>query len=453
MTKYAMKERQLELDESYDVVVVGGGPAGCASAISAAREGAKTLLIEATGVLGGMGTSGLVPAWACFAPTGGEEKAVYRGLAETIFKASKESTPFVDPKQMNWTPINSEALKRIYDDMVTEAGAHVLFHTVLAGVDTDSAGAVTAIIVANKSGMTAYRAPVFVDCTGDADLAVWAGADSKKGDEAGVMQPATHCCVISNVDLEAFKTGPFLHHSNPKSPGWDIAQDDEFPLIKDCAICVNVIGPNTVGCNAHHMWRIDNTDPTSTTTGLLTGRKQIDQFHRALKKYLPDAFGDSYLVTTGSLLGIRETRRITGDYVLTFDDYKARRSFPDEVLRNCQMVDIHPSEAEMPEAIKNRHEPTERYHYEKGESHGIPYRCLTPKGLKNVLVAGRSISTDRIVQGSIRTMPVCLAMGEAAGIAAAMAATKAADVHAVDTDDLRTRLKAYGAYLPNEEKV
>jgi len=232
-----------------------------------------------------------------------------------------------------------------------------------------------------------------------------------------------------------------------------MAQDDEFPLVRDCGICVHVIGPGTVGCNALHQWDIDNTDPESTGHGLITGRRIAEQFHRALKKYCPEAFADSYLVTTAPLLGVRESRRIVGDYVLTFDDFRARRSFPDEIARNCYQVDIHPSKEEMPEAIRQRREPTDRYFYGKGESHGIPYRCLTPKGLKNVLVAGRCISTDRMVQGSTRVMPVCLAMGEAAGTAAAMAAAGATDVHAVSSDELRSRLRAHGAYLPNVDNI
>ena len=360
--------RELELDNSWDVIVAGGGPAGCAAAIAAAREGAKTLLLEATGALGGMGTSGLVPAWTCFSTTEGEP-LVYRGLAKTIFEASKDTTYRMSATRTNWVTIDAEALKRIYDAMVIEAGAEILFHTQLASVETDSSGGVTSVITANKSGLAAYGAKVFIDCTGDADLAVWAGADSEKGDENGTMQPVTHCCIVSNVDTEALAASPSMHHSNPNSPGWDMAQDDEFPLIRDCGICTHVVGPRTIGFNALHQWRVDNTIPSSTGHGLITGRQQADQFHRALKKYLPDAFADSHLVTTGALLGVRETRRIIGDYILTFDDYKARKSFPDEVLRNCQMVDIHPSEAEMPEAIKNRHARRQQRlaHVEAGE--------------------------------------------------------------------------------------
>ncbi len=449
---YRLSERNIPFDDSWDVIVVGGGPAGCAAAIGAAREGAKALLVEATGVLGGMGTSGLVPAWC---PLTDGVRFIYGDLATGIFERCKAGMKHIPADRIHGhIEIDGEALKRIYDDLVTGAGAQVLFNTRLATVETDSSGAVNALLLANKRGLTAYRAKVYIDCSGDADLAAWAGAEFEKGDDGGAMQPVTLCCIISNVDTEAFQKGPSLHHSNPNSPGWEMAKDDDFPLLQDCSLCVHVIGPGTVGINALHQWDVDNTIPESTSQGLVTGRKIADQFHRALQKYCPDAFGESYLVTSAPLLGVRETRRIIGDYVLTFDDFKARRSFRDEIARNCYQVDIHPSKEEMLEAIRRRKEPTDRYCFEKGESHGIPYRCLTPKGLKNVLVAGRSISTDRMVQGSTRVMPVCLAMGEAAGTAAAMAATTVTvDVHDVDTDALRHRLKDRGAYLPETEST
>ena len=164
-------------------------------------------------------------------------------------------------------------------------------------------------------------------------------------------------------------------------------------------------------------------------------------------KHHPKAYAGSFLVSTGSLLGIRETRRIIGDYILTRDDYIARRSFPDEIARNSYYLDVHLSKSEKDMAEPELDKRCARY--EPGESHGIPYRCLTPKGLKNVLIAGRCISADRAVQGSTRVMPVCLVMGEAAGLAAAMAGqAQSIDTHAIDTNDLRSRLQAYGAYLP-----
>jgi hypothetical protein len=180
------------------------------------------------------------------------------------------------------------------------------------------------------------------------------------------------------------------------------------------------------------------------------GRKIAAAFRDALAEFHPAAFANAFLAATGSLMGIRETRRIVGDYYLTLEDYRARRSFDDEICRNSYFVDIHGSQARQAEISRDfaKLEHT-TCRYDKGESHGVPYRCLTPKGLRNVLVAGRSISCDRPVQGSVRVMPVCLAMGEAAGAAAAAAKDLPhCDVHAVDTGLLRRQLRGYGAYLP-----
>ena len=171
-------------------------------------------------------------------------------------------------------------------------------------------------------------------------------------------------------------------------------------------------------------------------------------YRNALAEFAPDAFAKAFLVSTGSVVGIRETRRIVGDYLLTLQDYTYRRSFPDEICRNAYFIDVHFTIEEAKAA--DRIDIEKRIaHYDKGEAHGIPYRCLTPRGLRNVLVAGRSISCERIVHGSIRVMPVCLAMGEAAGMAAAKAVMRHhCDVHAVDTGFLRARLQEMGGYLP-----
>ncbi|HAI14669.1 MAG TPA: FAD-dependent oxidoreductase [Phycisphaerales bacterium] len=445
MAQYTFKPRELDMDDSWDVIVVGGGPAGCTAAASAAREGARTLLIEATGILGGMGTSALVPAWCPFTD---KQKIIYRGMGETILKKCIAGMPHVAEDQFNWTPIDAEQLKRIYDDLVTDAGVTVMFHSVLSAVDVDDQGNVQAIIISSKAGLTAYKAKVYVDCSGDADLAAWAGAEFQKGDEqTGEMQPGTHCFLLTNVDMYHHNHGPWLHGSNQNSPVHKMAADPEFDLIIDAHACNNIVGPGTIGFNAGHVWGVDNTDPFSLSKGLMQGRRFADQFQRALVKHHPKAYAGSFLVSTGSLLGIRETRRIIGDYILTRDDYIARRSFPDEIARNSYYLDVHLSKSEKDMAEPELDKRCARY--EPGESHGIPYRCLTPKGLKNVLIAGRCISADRAVQGSTRVMPVCLVMGEAAGLAAAMAGqAQSIDTHAIDTNDLRSRLQAYGAYLP-----
>lgn len=454
MADYLMRERRIPLDDSFEVIVVGGGPAGCAAATAAAREGARALLVEATGALGGMGTSGLVPWWCGFHDG---EKIIARGLAERILHACRDGTPHLKKAMRNnplRTPaIDPELLKRIYDDLVAEAGADILFHTQLCAVEKSGDGGVDTLIFSSKAGLSAFRAKVYVDCTGDADLAAWAGASFQKGDETGHMQPATHCFVITNVDEYALETGPRVHFDDPEGPIHKAVRSERYPLIVELHACSIRIGPGTVGFNTGHVFDVDNTDPRSVSRALVRGRRMAAQYRDALAEYLP-AFANSFLAATGSLLGARETRRVVGDYVLTIDDYDARRSFPDEVCRNAYGIDVHFSEeAALALARKSIEEVRQEYvkltrHYRKGESLGVPYRCLAPKGLGNVLVAGRCISTDRQVNGSVRIMACCLNTGEAAGIAAAMATAGDSDVHAVDTAELRRRLKAHGAYLP-----
>jgi len=448
MNQYNLTERSIPLSEMWDVIVAGGGPAGCAAAAAAAHEGMKVLLLEATGALGGMGTSGLVPAWCPF--SNGKE-IIYRGLAEKVFNQCKAGMPHVSKNALDWVPIDPELLKRIYDDLVTEAGATILFNSAVCTVDMDGDQLAT-LIVSNKAGLTAYKAKVYIDCTGDADLAAWAGADFHKGDPVThELAPVTHCFILTNVDEYGYNTGPRFQAGNKKSPVYDILASGKFPHIKDVHSCNNMIGPGTVGFNSGHVWDVDNTNPESISKGLIEGRKIAKDFQQALAEYMPKAFANAFLVATGSLIGARETRRIVGDYVLVADDYIARRSFPDEIGRNSYYMDIHYSVEEAKLALAGKLDDAARCkHMAPGESHGIPYRCLTPKGIRNLLVAGRAVSCDRSVQGSVRVMPVCLVMGEAAGVAAAQAVRdNAGDVHAIDTQALRAKLKEYGAYLPD----
>ena len=448
MKTFVVKRRALRLDDAWDVIVAGGGPAGCTAAAAAARAGAKTLLIEATGCLGGMGTAGLVPAWCPFSD---KEKIIYRGMAETVLTRCKQGQPHVRADALDWVPIDPERLKRVYDDLLEDAGVTVLFNTMLSAVETDRRGTVIALLITNKAGLSALRAKVYVDATGDADVCAWAGARFHKGGERGELMPATHCFALSNVDEYAYRHGPSLHAANLASPIYAIIKSGKYPLIPDLHLCNNLIGPATVGFNAGHLWNVDNTDPRSVSRALMLGRRIAAAFRDALAEFHPKAFANAYLVMTGMLMGIRETRRIVGDYLLTVEDYLARRSFPDEICRNSYFIDVHwtPSEARKTGADFYKKFERKAMHYAAGESHGIPYRCLTPRRLKNVLVAGRSISCERQVQGSVRVMPVCLAMGEAAGVAAALACRqRVPDVHAVDTGVLRRRLRKAGAYLP-----
>jgi len=420
----------IKVDDQWDVIVVGGGPAGCAAATAAAREGAKVLLIEGTGALGGMGTSGLLNAWCPFTD---KEKIIYKGIAEKVFLESKKGVPHI--KYDDWVPINNEYLKVVYDDLVTSEGVSVLLFTTMAAVEMKSKGVVDAVIVANKAGLTAYKARLFIDCTGDGDLATWAGASFDLGDDKGSVQEGTLCFTLSNIDPYQYELKGNVHSSRPSSPVFQMLESGKYPLVKDKHINDKYIGPGFVGFNAGHV-TVNSTDPASLSSAMMTGRKIARQFHDGLAEYAPERFGASFLAGTGSLMGIRESRHIKCDYTFTLEDWLARREFDDGIGRNSYYIDVHKSDA------------TKYPRYGKGESHGIPFRSLVPVGLKNVLVAGRCISTDHYAHGSLRVMPPCLVTGEAVGVAAGQIfKSKSPDVHNVDIQGLRNRLKEVGQML------
>jgi len=427
-SNYPLGKSKRPVSEGWDVIVVGGGPSGCSAAAAAAREGAKTLLIEGTGALGGMGTSGLLNAWCPF--TDGE-KIIYKGIAEKVFLESKKGVPHI--KQNDWVPINGEYLKLVYDNLVTAEGVSVLFFSTMAAVEMKQKGVVDAIVVANKAGLTTYKAKVFIDCTGDGDLAAWAGAGFVMGDENGAVQQGTLCFNVFNIDSYGYSLmGGSVHTNRENSPIHSICGNPKYPLVKDKHMNDKLIGPEMVGFNAGHV-TVDSTDPVSLTLAMMEGRKLAHQLHAGLVEFAPATFAASTLATTASLMGIRESRRIKCDYTFTLEDWLARREFDDSIGRNSYYIDIHKQDA------------TKYPRYNKGESHGIPFSCLTPVDLKNVMVAGRCISTDSYAHGSLRVMPPSLVTGEAVGVAAGQIyKSKSPDIHQVNIQQLRKRLKEVG---------
>ena len=370
-------------------------------------------------MLGGMGTAGLVPAWCPFSDG---EKTIYRGLAQKIFEMTKSRMNVINQDDVDWVPIDVEALKLVYDELVTNSGTDILFHTYVSSVSMDGEN-IDYIIAANKSGITAYKAKIYVDCTGDGDVAAFAGASFNYGDENGAVQPSTLCFILSNLDEYNYKNGELLHMHNKDSKIYDILSSGKYPLIKDAHICNSLVGNGTVGFNAGHLWDVNPNDIKNISNAMIQGRKLAKQIKDALAEFLPQTFGNAHLVSTAPLMGIRETRRIVGDYEFTAEDYFARKSFEDEIGRNCYYIDIHFSVEESKLNREGKLHTEEKYEsYKKGESHGIPYRIMLPKGISNLIVAGRSVSCDHITQASLRVMPPCLVMGEAAGMAAGMAA-------------------------------
>jgi hypothetical protein len=439
----------MPLDDSHDVVVAGGGIAGCAAALAAARHGARVLVLEYSSCLGGMGTLGLVPAWCPFSD---QEKIIYRGIGQEVFEKIKNGMPHVEKDMADWVPIDTELLKRVLDQMLTEAGVDVIFNTMVigAGVTIGLSGKkrIRYLAAAHKGGIRAWGGNVFIDCTGDADVAALAGIERRYGDEkTGEIQPATLCFVLSNVDEGRYQTMPRLHMNNPQSAAHDIARSDKYPEIKDPHCCHSLVGPRTVGFNAGHLWDVNPCDLYGSSKALMLGREIARQYHEALKEHLPEVFGAAWLSQTAPAIGLRETWRIIGDYELTLEDYLARRTFPDEIGRNCYFLDIHLTREDRERLLLGEINGEENFtRYGPGESHGIPRGILQVRDGENLLAAGRNVSVEHRVQGSVRVMPVCFVMGQAVGVIAALTAAEK-DVRSVDTAFLRETLKKDGAYF------
>lgn len=436
--------RDIPVRHDVDIFVAGGGPAGLAAAVTAARQGRRVFLAEGQCCFGGSGTAGGLPFFCMWGDgenflAGGFGREVH----EALWAAGGAGTG-ARKDDMGGLPYHVEVLKRVYDDLMTGSGADFAFATHLVGVE-ERDGRVEAAVCWGKSGLFAVRARVHIDCTGDGDLCAWAGAPFEKGDESGALQPGTLCSMWADIDWE---------RANAAGHGiW--CQDRLLPkAIQDKVISVPdphmpgmiPVGPHTGGGNIGHLFGLDGTDERSLTKALLWGRKSLMEYERYFKTYLK-GYEHMELVGTGSIAGIRETRRIMGDYVLALKDFNARAVFDDEIGRYCYPVDVHATSPE-PEDLRRAEHDFKSLRYAKGESYGIPYRALLPRGLANVLVAGRCLSADRAMQGSIRVMPGCFITGQAAGMAAALAAEKGTDPRGVDVALLRKRLRSIGAWLP-----
>jgi hypothetical protein len=436
--------RTIEVRHDVDVCVVGGGPAGVAAAVAAARQGRSVFVLEGQGCFGGMGTAGMLPLFCDFSDG---VHFVADGIGREVYNSVWDAggaAPGLD-RANNVLFHQPEPLKRVYDDLVANSGATFALYTQAVAAESRD-GRVETLICHGKSGLFAVRAKAFVDCSGDGDLCAWAGAPFEKGDADGNMMPGTLCSIWAGIDWDAANAAG--HGNWGQQPHLPRAIADGVFSIPDRHLPGIVrIGRTLGGGNVGHTFGVDGTDERSLTQASMWGRKLLLEYQRFYKEYLT-GYADMELAYTAPQHGIRETRRILGDYVLGLDDFLARAVFPDEIGRFCYPVDIH---ATKPDDASFEHfeEEFKRLRYEKGETYGIPYRSLTPRGLKNVLVAGRSLSADRYVQGSVRVMPGCFITGQAAGVAAALAVETGIDTPDVHVATLQARLLALGAYLPN----
>ncbi len=435
--------RRIEVRQGVDVFVAGGGPAGVAAAVTAARQGRSVFLAEGLNCLGGMGTAGMLPVFMPFA----DDVNYYAGGFGRELHDRLRAAGGILPDHL-WYRLHpafrAEVLKRLYDDMVEEAGVDLSLVTQVIGVEM-SGDCATHVICAAKSGVFAVAARTVVDCTGDGDVCAWAGAPFEKGDEAGAMMGGTLCSLWADVDWERVRaaglnTEAVLREALSDDPGLLPQPDAHLPGMVQ-------VGPTTAGGNIGHSFGVDGTDERSLTRAIVYGRRLLPHYKRFYKERMK-GFESVSLVGTASLFGVRESRRITGDYLLCRDDYDRCAVFEDESGRYNYWIDTHAPTADPAAFVE--HMKLRRAERKPGDSYGIPYRVLTPRGLANVLVAGRCVSTDRALQSSIRVMPGCYITGQAAGMAAAMAVEGDTDTRGVPVRSLQERLKAMGAFFTEE---
>ena len=417
-----------------DIVISGGGPAGVAAALAAARRGYRVLLLEQTGTLGGLATSGLVPT---FAPSTDGERFLYGGIYEEIDRELCRRMG-VECKPASWQAIDAEIMKRLLDDLVEAAGVRVLFGVKVCEAEVDD-GRIRALWAATAQGIRRITGKQFIDATGDGMLAMLAGAEFEYGDKAGNTMSPTLCAQFANIDYKKYEEA--YRNGNSDRAIWHrMLQAGTAPLIEHHFVCMTRMSPATATSNLGHIYGCNVFDPDDLTRGYREGRRVVRTFETFYREHVP-GFENAVLVSTASLLGVRETRRIRGEYRMTFDDYRNRADFTDEIGRCCYPVDIHSSSLDSEEQ-KRVEQVLAATRFKHGESYGIPYRAMIPVGLRNLLVPGRALSSDREIQSSIRVMPPCFVTGQAAGIAAGMVQKE--DVRSIDIAALQAALRELG---------
>jgi hypothetical protein len=459
-TTYTLN-RNIPADAPYDLVVAGGGPAGTAAAVCAARIGLKVLLAEATGCLGGMGTSGLV---ASFGPVSDGERMLVGGfmkeLLETMWAqhafGPQVTQDFLHRQLNRWVPFQPEHLKRILDDFAVRAGVELRFFTRVVDTDVDGRR-LEGVVLSNVEGLRYVPARAFVDATGDAALAALAGFDCKVVlRDTDTVSPSTLCALLAGMDwsdpaygvdwrgLDAVKNR-VRQELVPRAieEGFFTQEDRFFPGM-------NRVGPTGATLNAGHVFNLDPLSIRSLSEGMVFGRKLAVEYTEFYRKYVPGC-ADVELQTTAAVMGVRDSRRIVGEFELNIADFRAKRQFADQVAVYNRPTDVHPtdtSQAEYERFLKDFHG---KDNLGQGECVGIPYGILVPRGSENLWVAGRCHSSDTKVHGSIRAQSAAYMMGQAVGTAAAQALRTGQPASDLDTQHLVQTLRAAGAYLPQRE--
>lgn len=449
----------MDLADEYDVVVAGGGVAGVAAAVSSARMGARTLLIERYGFLGGLGTAGLVNPFMSFSTSTG--KPLVGGFFTEICDRMSSMGGMLG------RAFDPEAMKFCAQEMVLEAGSALLLHSWVTGARVSGSDLI-GVEVLTKSGDREVIGRVIVDATGDADVAAMAGAPYELGSpEHGMTQAMTLMFTIGGVyvgkALAYAKQNPDQMRFPKPASDEDVQRmlqgavgvagfykeveearaNGEFTLPQDMVFFISLPTPGQVVVNTTHVGGLDGTRSEDLTTAEIEGRRQAMSLMRFFRKYIP-GFESAYLLQTAVQIGVRETRRIFGEYIFTADDVIAGSKFDDAVLRSAYPVDIHHPIGKGYAREDNGKLPSTP---PPGDWYEVPYRSLVPLEVDNLLVAGRCISATHEGQGAVRIMPNCMALGQAAGTAAALCVQRSMTPRALDTGLLRKHLLDQGAII------
>jgi hypothetical protein len=424
------------------------------SAIAAAEDGLKVGLVESRSFVGGNMTIGL-PVLGFLGQKGNQ---IIKGLPQKFIdclkarNAASEHRPC--PLHMGITLVEPEAVKTVGLEMLTAAGVDVILYTFCAGVVMDG-NRLLGIITEGKAGREALLGKVTIDCTGDADVAFRAGVPCEKGNAEGGMQPPTLMFCLAGVDTEKLRmsiANQSRTYLTDFIPAEYFGQNQQFIVVglreliqkarqeqglqipNERTIIITGLREGEAWLNMTRVKGVDGTEPRSLTFGEVEARRQIDDIFTYLRNYVP-GFENSYFTKTAPFLGIRETRRIVGEYVMTQEDVLGCRKFDDAIAVASYPIDIHRPGDDGCTLIWC------------GDCYDIPYRSLLPTRVENLLVAGRCISTTHEAMGAIRVMATCMAMGEAAGRAATLAVRHKVSPASVDVAELRRQLISHGAYL------
>ncbi|MFC5703999.1 FAD-dependent oxidoreductase [Cohnella faecalis] len=421
--------------QEVDVAVLGGGAAGIMAATSAARHGMKVLLVENQGCLGGSRTAVGVDTFYGFYTPGNVKKKIVGGIPdEVIERLRKENAVFERPNTYGagtGLTYDVEVLKLVYEDLVLGSDVKLLYHTSACYVNSSN-GTIESVILANKQGLTEIKAKRYVDTTGDADIVYRANGQFIPLQENETLQSLSTIFFMANVDTE--RAGN-VKHSELVEMMKSAVEEGGYELPRLDGSYHNTPNAGVIQANMVRVPDVDATDPYLLTLAEVEGRKQVRQYARFLKDKVP-GFENAFLMSTGQHIGVRETRKIKGHYILTEEDVVEGKKFVDSVACCAAPIEDH-----------NSSSGTRWVYVKNDEIYNIPYRSLVPSNLNNVIVAGRCISATHGAQASVRNSAQAMALGQAAGTAAALSIGRGEYFPELNIKELQTRLIAQKAII------